>query len=120
MRASHRTRASSRLGRGLDRRHHRGRHALTLSGATYITDYSDHPITAPLQGLASVFYLPRSIRPRQFYAGGDKPVITCSPAPPTAGRVHPDDPPAFDPQADLPGPVPLAVAIERGPIPGVH
>ena len=51
--------------------------ALTLSGRDlYITDYSDHPITAPLQGLASVFYLPRSIRPRQFYAGGDKPVIT--------------------------------------------
>lgn len=98
--------------------------ALTLSGRDlYITDYSDHPITAPLQGLASVFYLPRSIRPRQFYAGGDKPVITplFTSTPNGWAESTPDDPaPSFDPQADLPGPVPLAVAIERGPIPGVH
>ena len=98
--------------------------ALTLSGATCISPtIPTTPITAPLQGLASVFYLPRSIRPRQFYAGGDKPVITplFTSTPNGWAESTPDDPaPAFDPQADLPGPVPLAVAIERGPIPGVH
>ena len=98
--------------------------SLTLSGRElHIAAYPAHPITAPLQGLATVFFLPRSIRPRPFTAGGDKPLVTelatCS----TTGwaEFDPDDPaPRFDPQVDIPGPVPVAVAIERGPIPGVH
>lgn len=98
--------------------------SLTISGRDlYITNYAEHPITTPLQGLASVFYLPRSIRLRPFYTGGDKPWITPLVTSTAAGwaEATPDDPaPHFDPRADLPGPVPLAVAIERGPIPGVH
>ncbi len=98
--------------------------SLTLSGRElHITDYPAHPITAPLQGLATVFFLPRSIRPRPYTAGGDKPLATelatCSAA--GWAEFDPDDPaPRFDPQVDIPGPVPVAVAIERGPIPGVH
>lgn len=98
--------------------------SLTLSGRElHIADYPSHPITDPLQGLASVFFLPRSIRPRPYAAGGDKPLVTelatCSAA--GWAEFDPDDPShRLDPQVDIPGPVPVAVAIERGPIPGVH
>ena len=96
----------------------------TLSGRElYITDYPRHPITEPLQSLASVLFLPRSIRARSFTAGGDKPVVSelaaCSPQ--GWAEFDPDDAAVhFDPQVDIPGPVPVAVAIERGPVPGVH
>lgn len=98
--------------------------SLTLSGRElHIATYADHLITAPLQGLATVFFLPRSIRPRPFTSGGDKPLVselaTCSAT--GWAEFDPDDPaPRLDPQVDIPGPVPVAVAIERGPIPGVH
>jgi hypothetical protein len=96
----------------------------TLSGRElYITRYPEHPITAPLQNLATVLFLPRSIRPQVFAAGSDKPTVselaTCS----SSGwaEFDPDDPSAhLDPQVDIPGPVSVAVAIERGPVPGVH
>lgn len=96
----------------------------TLSGRElYLTRYPEHPITASLQNFASVLYLPRSIRALPFTAGGDKPVIselaTCSAA--GWAEFNPDDPSVhLDPQVDIPGPVPVAVAIERGPVPGVH
>ncbi len=96
----------------------------TLSGRElYITAYPAHPITEPLQNLASVLFLPRSIRLRSFTAGGDKPIVsplaTCSPQ--GWAEFDPDDVSLqFDSQVDIPGPIPVAVAIERGPIPGVH
>lgn len=98
--------------------------AHTLSGRElYLTTYRDHPITTPLQGLATVLFLPRSIRPRPFTAGGDKPVVSELVTSSATGwaEFDPDDPsPHLDPQVDISGPVPVAVAIERGPIPGVH
>lgn len=96
----------------------------TLSGRElHVTAYPSHPITDPLQGLASVFFLPRSIRPRPMGGGGDKPAVselaTCTAA--GWAEFDPDDPAVlFDPQVDISGPVPVAVAIERGPVPGVH
>ncbi len=96
----------------------------TLSGRElYISAYPPHPITDPLQSLASVLFLPRSIRPRPFTAGGDKPVVSplATSSPQGWAEFDPDDPTLhFDPQVDIPGPVPIAVAIERGPVPGVH
>ncbi len=95
----------------------------TLGGRDlHVSAYPPHAITAPLQDLASVFFLPRSIR-AQPHAGGDKPAISELAACSAAGwaEFDPDDPsPHFDPQVDIPGPVPVAVAIERGPVPGVH
>lgn len=96
----------------------------TLSGRDlHVSAYPDHPITAPLQGLASVFYLPRSLRLDPPGAGADKPVLrelaTCSAL--GWAEFDPDDAsPRFDPQIDFAGPVPVAVAVERGPVPGVH
>jgi len=96
----------------------------TLSGRElYLTTYPEHPITAPLQNLSSVFYLPRSIRARLSHGGGDKPTVTelavCS----DEGWAEfdlDDTSPHFNAQVDIPGPVPVAVAIERGPVPGVR
>ena len=70
----------------------------TLTGRElHVVDYPSHPITDPLQGLATVLYLPRW------------------------AEFDPDDPAVrVDQQVDVPGPVPVAVAIERGPVPGVH
>lgn len=96
----------------------------TLSGRElHVSTYPGHPITAPIQNLATVFFLPRSIRARPVTAGGDKPVLadlaTCSAA--GWAEFDPDDAAVhFDPQVDIPGPVAVAVAIERGPVPGVH
>ena len=96
----------------------------TLSGRDlHVSAYPDHPITSPLQGLASVFYLPRSLRLDPPGAGADKPVlrelVSCSAL--GWAEFDPDDAsPRFDPQIDVPGPVPVAVAVERGPVPGVH
>ncbi len=96
----------------------------TLSGRElHVASYPPHAITAPLADLASVFFLPRSVRILAGETGADKPAVsplaTCT----SAGwaEFDPDDPSAhFDPQVDIPGPVPVAVAIERGPVPGVH
>ena len=98
--------------------------AHTLSGRElHVSTYPAHAITAPLKNLASVFFLPRSVRARDPEPGADKPTVvplaTCS----SSGwaEFDPDDPAAhFDPQVDLPGPLPIAVAVERGPVPGVH
>ncbi len=96
----------------------------TLSGRElYLTSYPEHPITTPLQNLSSVIYLPRSIRPRPSRGGSDKPIVselaTCSAT--GWAEFDPDDAsPHFNPQVDIPGPVAVAVAIERGPVPGVR
>jgi hypothetical protein len=96
----------------------------TLSGRElYTTTYADHPITRPLQGLATVLFLPRSTRSRPFTAGGDKPTLSELASSSSQGwaEFNPDEAsPHFDAQVDIPGPVPVAVAIERGPVPGVH
>lgn len=96
----------------------------TLSGRElFLTTYPEHPITAPLQNLSSVLYLPRSCRPRPSSGSGDKPIVselaTCSAD--GWAEFDPDDAsPHFNPQVDIPGPVPVAVAVERGPVPGVR
>ena len=98
--------------------------AHTLTGRELlISAYPEHAITAPLQGIASVFYLPRSIRPIGFTAGIDKPVVSelagCSAD--GWAEFDPDDAsPRFNPRVDVQGPLPVGVAIERGPVPGVH
>lgn len=96
----------------------------TLTGRElFISAYPSHPITEPLQGLDSVLFLPRSVRARPVAGGGDKPAVSELAACSAAGwaEFDPDDPAVhFDPQVDIPGPVSVAVAIERGPVPGVH
>jgi len=98
--------------------------ARTLSGRDlHISAYPDHPVTRSLQGLATVFSVPRSVRPRETGGGGDKPLITPLASCSDSGWAEFDPvqtTPRFDAQIDIPGPVPVAVAVERGPVPGVH
>jgi len=98
--------------------------ARTLGGRElHVSAYAPHAITAPLQDLASVFFLPRSVRIRPSEGGADKPAVVPLATSSATGwaEFDPDDPSAhFDPQVDVPGPVPVAVAGERGPVPGGH
>lgn len=98
--------------------------SLSLDGRELlISSYADHPITAPLHQATTVFYLPRSLQPLPQSAGADKPIVSPLASCSAQGwaEFDPDAPsPRFHPEVDLPGPLPLAVAIERGPIAGVH
>ena len=96
----------------------------TLSGRElYVTGSPNHPITAPLQDLDAVLFLPRSIRPRPADGSADKPAFAALAACSAKGwaEFDPDDATVdFDRGVDIAGPVPVAVAIERGPVPGVR
>jgi hypothetical protein len=96
----------------------------TLGGRDlHATAYPDHPVSAPLQGYATIFSLPRSLRPIPQPPGGDKPSVSpivLSSAESWAEFDPGDASPRFDPQIDIPGPLPVAVAVVRGPVAGVH
>jgi len=97
----------------------------TLTGREiFITEYGDHPITAKLKGISSIFYTPRSVRPLEPETAGtekeptDRPRVTVLARTSSSGwgeRNLEDSVARFDPGEDIPGPVSLAVAVERGP-----
>jgi len=100
---------------------------LTLTGRELVvTSYGKHPITQRLKNVTTMFYMPRSILPRKTDSAGDtgadRPRITVLAANTPDGWGETDlsqSPPRFDPSLDLPGPIPVAVAIERGPVEGI-
>ncbi len=82
-----------------------------------------HPVSAQLDALHPVLHFPRSVRPVHADPAPDAPAATplLYSSSNAWADVHPLDPaPQFNPQVDLPGPVPLAVAVERGPLPGLR
>ncbi len=90
-------------------------------GQVLATAYGQHPVTAPLRNVATLFTLPRSIQPlvaTNAAAGADRPRVAVLASSGESGwsemSAH-QNPPVFDPGIDLPGPVPVAVAIEKGP-----
>jgi ABC-type uncharacterized transport system involved in gliding motility auxiliary subunit len=99
----------------------------TLSGRElFITRYEPHPITSKLKNETSILYLPRSVEPAVSAeeAGGapDKPRVMPLAASSEAGWAESDltqNPMKFDAGVDRPGPVSVAVAAERGPVPGI-
>lgn len=99
----------------------------TLTGKElFLTRYLDHPITRPLLGVTSVLYLPRSVLPSrqavQNQRSADHPTYTALAACSENGWAETDrqeNPKRFDPARDTPGPVPVAAAVERGPVPGL-
>jgi hypothetical protein len=96
----------------------------TLGGRDlHANTYPPHPVTAALQGLTTVFTLSRSLRPIPQPPGVDKPAVfpVVLSSPDSWAEFDPGDAsPRFDAQIDIPGPLPVAVAVERGPVPGVH
>lgn len=87
-------------------------------------DYSPHPITAKLADTNMEFPYARSVRRRQQAEGGtaDQPRVTelVRAGPEYWGETDIDNEHAtFDPSTDLPGPLPLAVAVETSKPRGV-
>ena len=89
----------------------------------YVSAYGKHPITDKLGNTAAIFYLPRSVE-----AGigqgkdADRPQVTALAFSSEKGwsESQLDESPAtFDPDSDLPGPVSMAVAVEKGGTPGL-
>jgi hypothetical protein len=96
----------------------------TLSGRElHITTYPAHPITAP-SARPGQRLLPAPLHPLPPLHRRRRQAARCPSWPLAPRRAGPNSipttPPHFDPQVDIPGPVPVAVAIERGPVPGVH
>jgi ABC-type uncharacterized transport system involved in gliding motility auxiliary subunit len=97
--------------------------ASTVSGYdVLISDYRDHPITASLQGMTTYFDWPRGL---PLLNGEDGPVSADKPqATPLAfssarswGESNLEQRPyKYDPDRDLAGPLPLAVAVRRGSV----
>ncbi|NOU35298.1 MAG: GldG family protein [Kiritimatiellaceae bacterium] len=99
----------------------------TLTGReVFVSAYNRHPITAKLGTTAAIFHLPRSVQPDYALlknASADRPKVT-----PLAlssknswAEAQPDQVPAkYDAgTGDMPGPVSLAVAVEKGDTAGV-
>ena len=91
----------------------------------FVNEYGLHPVTERLQGLTTIFHAPRSASPslrESTAASADKPFVTVLAQSSPAGWAErePDRfPQRFNPDIDVEGPVAIAVAVERGPIPGI-
>ena len=101
--------------------------ARTLTGRElFLTGYGAHPITRGLDGVAAVLYVPRSVMPldgdRREGRPADRPEVTVLAESSAGGWAESDpdqSPMKFDKDFDRPGPVAVAVAVERGPAPGL-
>ena len=88
-----------------------------------VTSYAEHPITARLKNITTIFTMPRSVQPLAgTNSAADKPRVTVLAASSAQGWAElsaNQNPPKFDAGVDLAGPIPVAVAIEKGPISGM-
>lgn len=98
----------------------------TLTGRELLVNsYGDHPITERLKNLTTIFNLPRSVQPltpvnQSFDQSADKPRVMVLAANSEEGwaEMSPyQNPPKFDAGVDRPGPVPVAMAVEKGGLP---
>jgi len=98
----------------------------TLTGRELLVNsYGDHPITERLKNMATIFNMPRSVQPlapagQSFDQSADKPRVTILAAGSEDGwaeMTYYQNPPKFDAGIDHPGPVPVAVAVEKGNLP---
>lgn len=102
--------------------------ARTFTGRElFVTEYGSHPITQRVRGITSVFYSPRSVEPLPranavAASEADKPHVTVLAKSSEEGWAENDPtrgPVRFDAGVDRPGPIGVAVAVERGPVPGI-
>ena len=93
-----------------------------------VTAYGEHPITTRLKNVTTIFTMPRSVQPLVGTNGAtdkpaDKPRVAVLASSSDQGWAElsvNQNPPKFDPGVDQAGPVPVAVAIEKGPVPGME
>lgn len=88
--------------------------------------YGEHAITRHLQGLVTKFHVPVALAPlgagATRFDQADRPTVTVLAASSGEGWAESNpnqDPPQFDPAEDRKGPIPVALAVERGPVPGI-
>lgn len=93
-----------------------------------VTTYGEHPITTRLKNVTTIFTMPRSVQPlvgtnNAADKPADKPRVAILASSSDQGWAElsvNQNPPKFDPGVDQGGPVPVAVAIEKGPVPGME
>ena len=93
-----------------------------------VTAYGEHPITTRLKNVTTIFTMPRSVQPLVGTNGAadkpaDKPRVSVLASSGDQGWAElsvNQNQPKFDPGVDQSGPVPVAVAIEKGPMPGME
>jgi len=93
-----------------------------------VTTYGEHPITARLKNVTTIFTMPRSVQPllgtnNAADKPADKPRVSVLASSGDQGWAElsvNQNQPKFDPGVDQKGPVPVAVAIEKGPVPGME
>jgi len=92
-----------------------------------VTSYARHPITRRMEGVVTMFYHPRSLMLTTMAtndAASGKRYQVAALASSRPGSWGESDagqqPPRFDVDRDRPGPLPIAVAIEQGPPPGIN
>jgi len=98
----------------------------TLTGRELlVNNYGNHPITAPLKNMTTIFNIPRSVQPLMPFGQSsdqslDKPRVVILSASSEEGwseMSYYQNPPKFDAGVDRPGPIPVAVAVEKGNLP---
>jgi len=98
----------------------------TLTGRDLlVNNYGAHPITEPLKNMTTIFNLPRSVQPlapagQSADQSADKPRVVILAANSDEGWAemsYYQNPPKFDAGVDRAGPVPVAVAVEKGNLP---
>jgi len=103
---------------------------LTLTGRELIvSQYGDHPITRSFKNVTTLLYRPRSVWPAEDTpltdsgVSDDRPHVTVLAATGESGwsERNPEQRPIrFDPETDRRGPIPVAVAVEKGTISGIE
>jgi len=98
----------------------------TLTGRELlINSYGDHPITERLKNLTTIFNLPRAVQtaatagqPSDKSADKPRVMVLASSSDEGWAEMSPNqNPPKFDTGVDRPGPVSVAVAVEKGGLP---
>ncbi len=87
----------------------------------FINNFAAHPVTAPLTNITVVLHLPRPLEAIAA-SGADKPKVTpllFSPATSWAETDLENKNMKFDAGQDRRGPLPVALAVEKGPVAGV-
>ena len=98
---------------------------LTITGRELVVNrYGEHPVTKNLQDITTIFYEPRAVIPasdigNQPEKNPDKPNVVVLASSSEESWEEMDlnqNPRSFDPKTDRRGPVPIAVAVEKGPV----
>lgn len=102
---------------------------LSITGRELVVmQYGDHPVTRKLKNITTMFYLPRPVEPDSSQPASaetpvDRPRVTVLASNTKEGWLESnmkESPARFDSKTDRPGPISVAVAVEKGPVSGIE